>query len=79
MTHFDSAGNLPGTCLVRIHEILGCPNRGIRGLLPMGRTAWYKGIREGRYPAGVLLGPRMRAWKIEEIRTVMAGNGAGGK
>ena len=37
------------------------------GPLPIGRSTWWKGIQEGRYPKPVKLGPRITAWRVEDI------------
>lgn len=38
----------PGTALLRIDEVLQ--------RVKMGRTKWFKGIREGKYPRGISQG-----------------------
>jgi len=37
-------------------------------IIPISKTAWWEGIREGRYPAGIKLAPRTTAWKTSDIR-----------
>ena len=40
--------------------------------IPVSRSAWWYGIKAGRYPAGVKIGPRTTAWlqsDIEELCT----------
>ena len=32
-------------------------------LIPVSRSGWWAGIRAGRYPRGVKLGPRTTAWR----------------
>jgi predicted DNA-binding transcriptional regulator AlpA len=41
------------------------------GPIPVSRSTWYAGIRDGRYPAPVKLGPRISAWRAEDIRTLI--------
>ncbi len=36
-------------------------------LLPVSRSAWYKGVAEGRYPAGIKFSPRAVGWRKSEI------------
>lgn len=62
---------LPETGYLRLPQIIGNPKKGIPPLIPIGRTQWFLGIREGRFPKGVLLGPKTRAWKVEEIRALI--------
>ena len=37
-------------------------------IIPVSKTAWWDGIREGRYPAGYKLASRTTAWKTSDIR-----------
>lgn len=62
---------LPDIGYVRLAQIIGCPRRGIAGVIPVSRATWHRGVASGRYPKGVLLGPRTRAWRVEEIRALV--------
>lgn len=35
--------------------------------IPVSRSAWYRGIQEGKYPRGVALGPNTTAWRSSDI------------
>jgi prophage regulatory protein len=37
------------------------------GPLPIGRSTWWAGVKAGRYPKPVKLGPRITAWRVEDI------------
>lgn len=63
--------------MYRIAEIIGDRKRKIKGVLPMGRTSWYKGIKDGIYPAPVKLSERSVAWKSEDIEALLARLSAG--
>lgn len=54
---------LPATGFVRI--------AGVLAVYPVGRSSWWKGVRQGRYPAAVKLGPRTTAWRVEDIRELL--------
>jgi prophage regulatory protein len=43
---------------------------------PISRSAWWAGVRDGRYPPAVKLAPRVTAWRAEDIRALIASNGA---
>lgn len=58
--------NLPATGFVRLRSILA-PN----GPIPVGRSTWWAGVKTGRFPAPVKLGPRTTAWKVEDIRALI--------
>jgi predicted DNA-binding transcriptional regulator AlpA len=63
---------IPSTGFLRLAQILGDPRTGVPALLPISKSSWWAGVKTGRYPAGVLLGPRTRAWSVESIRTLIA-------
>lgn len=35
--------------------------------VPVGRASWWKGVKEGRFPAGVKLGARTTCWRASDI------------
>lgn len=53
---------VPRTGLVRLSSILA-PT----GPLPLSRSTWWAGVRDGRYPAPVRIGRRITAWRAEDI------------
>jgi prophage regulatory protein len=57
---------LPKTGLMRLASILG-PN----GPIPVSKSTWWAGVRSGRYPKPVKLGPRITAWRVEDIRALI--------
>jgi prophage regulatory protein len=61
--------DLPVTGFLRIRQIIGDPKASppIPALIPVGRSTWWAGIAAGRYPAPVKLGPRVSAWRVEDI------------
>lgn len=34
---------------------------------PVGRATWWRGIKEGRFPAGIKLSPRVTVWRQSDI------------
>ncbi len=65
---------LPETGFVRLLQILGNPNAKppIPGVIPVSKSTWWNGVRAGKYPKPVKLGPHTTAWKVEDIRTMIA-------
>lgn len=55
---------------VRLKQILS-PT----GPIPVGKSTWWAGVGSGRYPKPVKLGPRITAWRVEDIRKLIE-NGA---
>lgn len=41
-------------------------------VMGIGKTTWWAGVREGRFPKPVKLGPRTSAWRVEDIRALIA-------
>jgi prophage regulatory protein len=39
----------------------------ITPLIPVGKSSWWAGVRDGRYPQSVKLGPKTTAWRCEDI------------
>ena len=62
---------LPETGYLRLPQILGNPRANIPALIPISKSAWWAGIKSGRYPKGVHLGPRTTAWTVESIRALI--------
>jgi prophage regulatory protein len=52
----------PTTGFVRLNSILAP-----FGPIPVGRTTWWAGVKSGRFPQPVKLGPRITVWRAEEI------------
>lgn len=62
--------NLPQTGFLRLSAILA-PN----GPIPVGRSTWWAGVKEGRYPKPIKLGARITAWRVEDIRAFIENGG----
>jgi hypothetical protein len=62
---------LPETGFLRLSQILGDPKRGIPPIIPIGKTAWWEGVKSGRFPRAVKLGPRITVWRVEDIRALI--------
>jgi len=70
--------NLPSTGFVRIGQLLGNPNTNppTPPIIPVSKSAWWAGIKTGKFPKPVKLGERCTAWKVEEIRAYIESVGA---
>lgn len=56
--------DLPKTGLLRdkqIHPFFG-----------IGRSTWWKWVREGKAPPGIKLGNRTTVWRAEDVRDLLA-------
>ena len=43
----------------------------VLAIIPVSKTAWWEGIKQGRYPRGVKLAARTTAWPVAEIRKLI--------
>ena len=59
---------LPETGFVRLPEVLK--------VFPVSKSTWWAGVKDGRFPEGVKLGPKMTAWKVEDIRALIESHNA---
>ncbi|HRQ35480.1 MAG TPA: AlpA family phage regulatory protein [Chiayiivirga sp.] len=65
---------LPETGFLRLPQIIGDPKAEppIPAIIPVKKTCWWEGVRTGRFPKPVKLGPRVTAWRVEDIRALIA-------
>lgn len=54
---------LPETGYVRLPAVLR--------VFPVSRSTWWEGVRQKRFPQPVKLGPRITAWRVEDIRALL--------
>jgi len=43
----------------------------VLSLIPISRSSWFDGIKQGKYPKGHLLSERTRVWKESEIQAII--------
>jgi len=63
----------PETGFVRLSQIIGNKNNvpPIAALIPVGKSTWWAGVKSGRFPQPIKLGPRITAWRAEDIRKLI--------
>ena len=55
--------NRDNAALLRLPQVLN--------LIPVSRSAWWAGCKNGRYPKPVKIGPRTTAWRAEDIKALL--------
>jgi predicted DNA-binding transcriptional regulator AlpA len=55
--------DIPETGFLRLPQVLS--------VIPLGKTSWWEGVKEGRFPKPVKLSPRCTAWRAEDIRNLI--------
>ena len=56
---------LPQAGLLRVKQVLR--------FVPVSRSNWWAGVKEGRYPQPVKLSERVTCWRAADIRTLVEG------
>lgn len=49
--------------LLRLPQVLS--------IIPIPKSSWWRGVKEGRYPKGIKLGERTTAWRASEINALI--------
>lgn len=57
--------NIPSEALLRVKQVLKC--------IPVSRSHWWQGVKEGRYPKPIKLSERVTVWRASDIRQLIAG------
>lgn len=57
---------LPSTGFVRLRAILAPA-----GPIPVSKSTWWQGIKDGRFPKPIKLGKRVTVWRVEDIRRLI--------
>lgn len=59
------------------NQIVGLPEVGfvrlptVLSVYPVGKSTWWNGVKSGKYPQPVHLGPRCVAWRVSDIRKLL--------
>ena len=40
-------------------------------IIPVSKSAWWQGCKDGRFPKPVKLGPKTTAWRAEDIAALI--------
>ncbi|RLB37451.1 MAG: hypothetical protein DRH12_14340 [Deltaproteobacteria bacterium] len=40
-------------------------------LIPVSKSTWWAGIKEGRFPRPIKLGPRTTCWRLSDVKKLM--------
>ncbi len=64
--------SLPSAGFVRIKQIIS------PGPIPVSRSTWWQGVKDGKFPKPVKLAENITAWRVEDIRSLIERLGEGG-
>ena len=57
--------DFPKTGLVRVKQILAPI-----GPIPVSKSTWWAGVKDGRFPQPIKLSPRTTVWRVKDIRAL---------
>ena len=40
--------------------------------VPISRSAWYQGVKDGKFPPPIKLGPKTSAWRESDVNRLIA-------
>ncbi|MCA8906591.1 MAG: AlpA family phage regulatory protein [Rhodospirillaceae bacterium] len=55
-----------GPALLRLSQIIA-PD----GPIPVSKSTWWAGTKDGRFPKPVKLGARITVWRVEDIQALL--------
>ena len=55
--------NMENESLLRLPQVLN--------IIPISKSAWWQGCKDGRYPKPIKLGPRTTVWRASDIAALM--------
>lgn len=58
--------SFPTTGFVRLSQIIAP-----RGLIPVSKSTWWAGVKDGRFPKPLKLGPKITVWRAEDIHALI--------
>lgn len=64
----------------RLKSIIGDPKAKppTKAIIPVSRSTWWQGVRDGRFPVGYKIGPNTTAWLQSDIHDLCERLGKGG-
>ena len=65
----NKMNRLPETGFLRINQIIG--DKTTPAIIPVSKSSWWAGVKEGRFPQPVKLGRRTTAWRVADIITLI--------
>lgn len=63
---------LPETGFLRLWQIIGDKKNNLPALIPVSRTTFLNGVKDGKYPKPIKLSERTTAWRVDDIRELIS-------
>lgn len=80
MSKYEVGNDYPFEGFLRERQILGDPlaHPHLPAIIPVSRSTWWRGVRSGKFPAPVKLGPRTTVWRARDIFDLVTSSGDSG-
>lgn len=69
-----SMKQLPEIGYLRLPQIVGDAQRNIPAIIPISKSAWWAGVKTGRFPKAFKLGPRTTVWRVDDVMELLSDN-----
>lgn len=60
---------------LRCSQIVGDPKKNIPAIVPVCRSTWLRGVKDGVLPAGIKLSKGVTVWRYEDVIAVVEAAG----
>ncbi len=60
--------------LLRLTQIIGSKKADIPPVIPVSATSWWNGVKSGKYPKPIKLGPKTTVWRASEVLALVKGD-----
>ncbi len=69
-TSANAVESLTEQALYKLTDIIGNPkaNPPTKPIIPVSRSTWERGVRNGTYPPPIYLGERTPAWRADDLK-----------
>jgi len=64
--------DLPIEGFLRLKQIVG--NKTTPAIIPISKSSWWAGVKEGKFPQPIKFGKRTTVWRISDIRLLIEKN-----
>lgn len=58
---------------LRLQQIIGSKKANIPPIIPVSATSWWNGVKSGKYPKAIKLGPKTTVWRASEVLALVNG------
>ncbi|MEN6373837.1 MAG: AlpA family phage regulatory protein [Smithella sp.] len=60
---------IPIDGFLRLNQIIGSKTE--PAIIPVSKSSWWAGVKEGRFPQPIKLGKRTTVWRVSDIKLLI--------